>query len=74
MAGPGNIFCVIELGVRLVYTLGRFWNVLVRVQSLNAVSDNSVIGWVVLKLTISPVTDEPIFNKHRTSLVYMVER
>lgn len=61
MRVPGYVsYCDVEGGLWIVYILEKFWDMLVRFQSLETVSDKSAINRVLSRLTIGPTDDRSI--------------
>lgn len=60
MTGTGHVsFGVVEGVVRRVLICARFLHMFVHVQSLEMVTRNSAASWIINKLLVRPVGDEP---------------
>lgn len=69
MTGPILVsFCVVKGGVQVIHIFGHFWGMMVHVQSLETVLDNSGTSWVISRLTIGLDSDRSVCTIDRTSL------
>lgn len=65
--------CVFQGVVRLVHSLGYFSDVLIHIQSLSTVTDESAMRWVISWLTIDSTSDGSVGIMDETSLSDMIE-